>query len=279
VVKVMDSSGEVVGFLGVGHDVTEQRKSRNLLVTGLAKEAEAVRRLETLDRAKDDFVATVSHELRTPITSILGYVELLIDAVSEQIDPTQVEMLLAVQRNGDRLRALADDLLTLSSFESGEFALNVTDVSLGEVVCRVQEALRPLLADRRLETTFVVPVDPVVVPGDVAHLERVLFNLLSNALKFTEDGGSVRCELRSEGDEAVLEVSDSGIGIPLEEQEQLFNRFFRSSTSQARAIQGTGMGLAIVASIVHRHRGRVQLTSADRQGTSVQVHLPTHAAV
>lgn len=263
-----------MGYLGVAQDVTEQRRSRNLLVAGLEREAEAVRRLKELDRAKDDFVATVSHELRTPITSILGYVEILLDTGSTELDPAHVEMLRVIQRNSDRLRALAEDLLTLSSFESGEFTLNVAEVDLHAVVEHVQEALRPLIADRRLETTFDVPRREVIVPGDSAHLERLLFNLLSNALKFTEDGGSVRCSLRLSGDEAVLEVSDTGIGIPLEEQEQLFTRFFRSSTAQALAIPGTGMGLAIVASIVHRHGGTVGLASTEGQGTTVSVRLP-----
>ena len=159
VVKVTDSAGQVVGHLAVAHDVTEQRKSRSLLVAGLEKEAEAVRRLKELDRAKDDFVATVSHELRTPMTSILGYVEILLDSVPDDIDPTHVEMLRAVRRNGHRLRALADDLLTLSSFESGDFVLHATEVDLRDVVRRVQEALHPLVSDRRLDTTFEVPPD------------------------------------------------------------------------------------------------------------------------
>ncbi len=274
VVQVTDASGEPIGYLGVAEDVTEQRRSRSLLVAGLEREAEAVRRLKELDRAKDDFVATVSHELRTPITSILGYVELLLDTHPDDIGLVHRDMLETVRRNGDRLRILADDLLTLSSFESDEFSLHVTQVDLGDLVRRVEEALRPLIADRRLDTTFEVPPHPVVISGDAAHLERVLFNLLSNALKFTEDGGTIGCVLRSEAERVVLEVSDTGIGIPAEEQEQLFTRFFRSSTAQERAIQGTGMGLAIVFSIVHRHGGDVRVVSEDRHGTTVSVELP-----
>jgi PAS domain S-box-containing protein len=275
VVQVTDAGGEAVGYLGVADDVTEQRRSRNLLVAGLEKEVEAVRRLQELDRAKDDFVATVSHELRTPITSILGYVELLLEIVlDDDVDPTHIEMLEAVKRNGDRLRALADNLLTLSSFESGEFVLHATEVDLGDVVRRASEALRPLIADRRLDTSYELPPRPVLVRGDGAHLERVLFNLLSNALKFTEDGGSIACVLREDEEMAVLEVSDTGIGIPAAEQDQLFTRFFRSSTAQRRAIQGTGMGLAIVASIVRRHGGDVRVVSDESKGTTVSIHLP-----
>ena len=208
------------------------------------------------------------------MTSILGYVEILLDSVPDDIDPTHVEMLRAVRRNGHRLRALADDLLTLSSFESGDFVLHATEVDLRDVVRRVQEALHPLVADRRMDTTFEVPPDAVVVTGDAAHLERVLFNLLSNALKFTEDGGSVGLTLRSEEQEAVLEVSDTGIGIPADEQAQLFTRFFRSRAAQERAVQGSGMGLAIVSTIVQRHGGEVRVASEEHVGTTVSVHLP-----
>ena len=254
---VTGTEGDVVGYLAVANDVTEQRRSRHLLVAGLEKEAQAVRRLQELDRAKDDFVATVSHELRTPITSILGYIELLLDGDPAGLDEDQMDMLRAVQRNGDRLRALADDLLTLSSFESDEFALHVTDVDLGDVVRRVEEALRPVVSERRLEIRFDTPTQPLTISGDAAHLERVLFNLMSNALKFTEDGGSIVCALRGEPGRAVLEVRDTGIGIPEEDQAQLFTRFFRSAAAQERAIQGTGMGLAIVSSIVARHGGDI----------------------
>lgn len=274
VVKVTDNHGEVVGYLAVANDVTEQRRSGNLLLAGLEKETEAVRRLQELDRAKDDFVATVSHELRTPITSIMGYVELLLDAQPSDVSPAYAKMLQAVQRNGDRLCALADNLLTLLRFESEEFSLHLTQVDLGAVVGRVEEALRPVIGERRLEVRFEVPARPILTLGDAEHLERVLLNLMSNALKFTEDGGSITCSLTRGADGAVLEVSDTGIGIPVEEQEHLFTRFFRSSTAQERAIQGTGMGLAIVSSIVNRHGGEIDVRSESGSGTRVRVFLP-----
>ena len=147
-------------------------------------------------------------------------------------------------------------------------------MDLCEIVRRVEDALRPLIADRRLETVFELPEHPVVVSGDAAHLERVLFNLLGNASKFTEDGGSIRCSLDLRADEAVVEVADTGVGIPEDEQDQIFTRFFRSSTSRKHAVQGAGMGLAIVSTIVERHGGRIALSSREGEGTEVTVHLP-----
>lgn len=256
----------------------ELRESRNLLVAGLQKEADAVRRLEQLDRAKDEFVATVSHELRTPLTSIKGYVELLLDAHADDADPTLTQMLLTVQRNGDRLATLTENLLAVARLESGEIDLDLKPVDLGDVVGRIEAALRPVISERDLEVHYAVPPDPVLTNGDVGYLERVLFNLMSNALKFTEDGGSVCCSLRREGDRAVLEVADTGIGIPLAEQDHLFTRFFRSSTAQRQAIQGTGLGLAIASSIVRRHGGEIEVRSEQGRGTTVRVVLPSITA-
>ncbi len=253
----------------------ELRESRNLLVAGLQKEADAVRRLEGLDRAKDEWVATVSHELRTPITSIKGYVELLIDEHADDPDPTLTEMLLTVQRNGDRLASLAENLLAVARLDSGELDLDLKPVDLGEVVGRIEAALRPVISDRDLDVRYLVPGEPVLTDGDVGYLERVLFNLMSNALKFTEDGGSVCCSLTRDGDRAVLEVADTGIGIPLAEQDHLFTRFFRSSTAQQQAIQGTGLGLAIASSIVARHGGEIDVSSEPSRGTKVRVVLPS----
>ncbi len=255
----------------------ELHRSRNLLVAGLEKEADAVRRLQELDRAKDEFVATVSHELRTPITSIKGYVELLLDAQGEDADPAYAEMLRTVQRNGDRLASLAENLLTVARLESGEFDLDLKPVDLGDVVGRIEAALRPVISERDLDVRYTIPPEPILTNGDVQYLERVLFNLMSNSLKFTEDGGSICCTVRREADRAVLEVSDTGIGIPVEEQEHLFTRFFRSSTAQRQAIQGTGLGLAIASSIVTRHGGEMDVWSEHGRGTKVRVALPSVA--
>ncbi len=255
----------------------ELRRSRNAALAGLEKEADAVRRLRELDQAKDDFVATVSHELRTPITSINGYVELMLDAPPEHVSPAYADMLRTVQRNGDRLTSLAENLLAVSRLESGELDLELRPVDLGAVVGRIEDALRPVVCERDLEVTYAVPAESVLTNGDMGYLERVLFNLMSNALKFTEDGGSIRCSLTREADRAVLEVTDTGIGIPAEEQEHLFTRFFRSSTAQQRAIQGTGLGLAIASSIVSRHGGEMDIRSEHGRGTRVRVVLPSIA--
>lgn len=271
--QVMDPTGEMVGYLCVGRDVTEQRRTQELLATALEKEQDAVERLRRLDMAKNDFVSTVSHELRTPTTSIVGYTEMLLEGAGGELSKAQEAMLEAIDRNGRRLIAVAGDLLTLAGLEAEETGWERESVDLGSIVSQAEEAIRPLLTRRRLTASFEARAEVTVI-GDAAHLDRVLMNLLSNAVKFTPDGGAVSCRLEAIGDWATLVVSDTGIGIPESEQGDLFTKFFRSSTAQERAIQGTGLGLSIVASIVSAHGGEIEVESAPNRGTTFTVRLP-----
>lgn len=239
-----------------------------------ATERAALEKLRIVDQTRTEFLATVIHELRTPMTNITGYTQLLQDGDAGVLTAVQQRLVDAIDRNSGRLEALADDLLTLARLEQGAAVDEHTDVDLCDVVGTTESALRELIDARRLAVTFVVPSTPVPVSGDARHLERLLSNLITNAVKFTEDGGWVRCVLRDEGSLACLEVSDNGIGIPTAEQGDLFTRFFRGSTAQDHEIQGSGLGLNIIESIAHNHRGDVSLVSAEGEGTTVTVTLP-----
>ncbi|MEO7352582.1 MAG: ATP-binding protein [Marmoricola sp.] len=271
---IRDSFGSQVGYLAVARDITDQRTTEELLFATIEMEREAVDRLRALDEAKTEFVATVSHELRTPMTSITGYTELLHDGAAGDLTPAQTEFVDAIGRNSDRLTALANDLLTLSRLESGTFSHEQEDVDLCEVLWAAHSALSAVTSPRRLDLSFETPPDPVVIHGDARNLERMVSNLVSNAVKFTEDGGWVRCQLRTVEGNASIEVSDSGIGIPEAEQHELFTRFFRASTALERAIQGTGLGLTIVESIARGHGGDISVVSAPLRGATFTVTLP-----
>ncbi|WP_167305818.1 ATP-binding protein [Nocardioides euryhalodurans] len=266
--------GPQAGYLVVGRDVTEQRHSQMMLMAALEKERTASERLRQLDAAKNEFVSTVSHELRTPVTSIVGYTELLADGSPVEPDPQQVPLLDTIARNGHRLISLCNDLLTLAGLDSDGPAWNRAPIDVRDLVTQAEDSLRPMVRDRHLKLSFVVPEQPVVVVGDAIQLERVLLNLLSNALKFTPDGGLVTTSLEVRDGEAWLLVVDTGIGIPHEEQEGLFQKFFRASTAQDLAIQGTGLGLSIVAGILAVHGGRIGVESAPGEGTTFTVRLP-----
>ncbi|HEU4811114.1 MAG TPA: PAS domain S-box protein, partial [Nocardioides sp.] len=270
----LDSTGAPAGFLCIGRDVTEQRHSQQMLVAALDKERTAVERLRQVDEAKNEFVSTVSHELRTPVTSIVGYTEMLADGSIVDPDPLQLPMLETIARNGERLIVICNDLLLLSGLDSGVAQWEREAIDLAAVLHGVEPAIRPLLSGRDLSLALEKPEKPAVVLGDRAQLERVLINLLSNAVKFTEDGGRIACRIELHETDAWLVVSDTGIGIPEDEQDGLFQRFFRSSSAQERAIQGTGLGLSIVAAIVASHGGRIGVESAHLEGTTFTVRLP-----
>ncbi len=226
--------------------------------------------------AKTEFVETVSHELRTPMTSIAGYVELLQDGDEGSLSHDQAEFVDAISRNSNRLTALADDLLTVSRLGVMGSTRGHVTVNLGTVVASVQSTLERTVAASRLAVTFEIPTHPVLVLGDAAGLEALVTNLMSNAIKFTEAGGWVRCTLATSAGTARIEVSDNGLGIPHAEQQDLFTRFFRSSTAREHAIQGTGLGLTIVDSIVRNHGGDISVVSEHLVGSTFTVNLPLH---
>jgi PAS domain S-box-containing protein len=250
---MFDEQGKQLGAVVIFRDVTERR---------------------AIERLKSEFVSTVSHELRTPVTSIVGYTEVLEDGSVVPPAPEQVPLLASIARNGQRLILLCDDLLTLGGLDSGATHSERTPIDLAALLPSVEDTVRPFTAGRRLDLCYAADPGPVTVLGDRVELERVLVNLLGNAVKFTEDGGRVECRVERHDDEAWICVSDTGIGIPAEEQAGLFQRFFRSSTAQERAIQGTGLGLSIVAAIVAAHGGRIDVRSAHLEGTTFTVRLP-----
>jgi signal transduction histidine kinase len=255
---------------GLQRSRTEQL-THAVLVTALHQESESADRLRELSRAKSEFVATVSHELRTPLSSISGYAELLQD---EALTAAQAGFVDAIVRNAARLRALTDDLLLLSGFSAKEHEPEPVVVDLREVVERVREVLLALGAPHRLTLSFELPDESAPVLGDIGHLERVVLNLMGNAIKFSDDGGSVVCRVTTTGSDVLLAVTDTGIGIPEEEQQELFTRFFRGASARNRAIQGTGLGLHIVAAIVGNHGGEISVQSVPDQGTTFTVRLP-----
>ncbi|HVL05807.1 MAG TPA: PAS domain S-box protein [Acidimicrobiales bacterium] len=233
---------------------------------------------DELDEMKSDFVSTVSHELRTPVTSILGYLEVLLSEELGEPSSDQHRMLTVVERNGRRLMALIEDLLTVSRIESDRLRLVIGPVDVPRLVEAAIQAVGAPLHKRRLDLVVDVAADLPPVAGDGEQLERALINVLANAVKFTPDGGRVTVRAVCAGPGVEIGVEDTGIGIPTDEQEHLFKRFFRASTARSGAVQGTGLGLSIVKSIVEAHEGKVSVTSFPAKGTSVVMTVPRFRA-
>ena len=266
-----------------------------------------------LDTLKTQFVATVSHELRTPLTSIRGYTEILSGATASTLSGRERRMIDVIDRNGKRLLDLIEDLLTFARVESGALVLLKEPLDVADLIVRCCATVEPLLSGRRPvpgppapaaegtlsigvpigvpigrsagtstlnlvspHLSLVTDVKPGIPPvqADPGQLERVLLNLLTNAIKFSPDGGVVTVRARHDGRTVTVTVGDTGIGIPAEEQGQLFSRFYRSSLAEQRAIRGTGLGLAISKAIVEQHDGTIDVVSAAGRGTTVTLKLP-----
>ncbi len=265
--RLTDEAGEVIGYLSTSEDVTDRVEAEEALRS-------ALQRMQEVDSVKDAFVSSVSHELRTPITSIHGYLELLLDGEFGDLEAPQHGALAKVSRNAERLLALIDDLLTLSRLQEDGLKLAPRVVDLRQVVTAVCEVVAPAAETGGLGLAVDLPEDPVPFLGDRDLLERAVVNLVANAVKFTPRGGRVDVGLATGDDGTTLQVSDTGIGIPVTEQELLFSRFFRSSNAQRQAIPGSGLGLSIAHAVVLQHGGSIRVASAEGEGTTFWVELP-----
>jgi len=237
-----------------------------------AVEARVVEQLRALDAVKSDFVSNVSHELRTPLTSILGYLELLEEEMRDHVDTSEPEMVAAAKRNVLRLGELIDDLLALTRSEAQRTELAPLDLAM--LVRDIVTDLRVASSQQGVDIRLGLPGQPVPVMADAGQIARVVTNLVSNAVKFSQGDSEVVVTVLADGDDAVLAVEDHGIGIPESELDQLGSRFYRASNAVGMGITGTGLGLRIVQAIVENHHGSVDLRSTQGVGTTVWVRIP-----
>ena len=272
---VRGQDGVVRGISTIARDISDRRAAeaeRDALLRELAGQND---RLRELDRMKDDFVASVSHELRTPLTSIRGYLELVRE--DGGLSPEQDRMLGVVDRNADRLLGLVTDLLFIAELDAGKLTMNATPVGLVAVAAESVEAAGPRARAAEIELNLDAD-DQVVVPGDRTRIAQIFDNLISNAIKFTPPGGRVNVRVFRSDASAVVEVSDTGTGIPEDERLHLFERFFRTSSAIRAAVPGTGLGLAIVGAIAASHGGTVSVETSDGGGATFLVSLPLASA-
>jgi signal transduction histidine kinase len=228
--------------------------------------------LRDLNRMKTEFIASVSHELRTPLTSIRGYTEILRDDVAPGTE-LGLHALEVIDRNVQRLLTMVEDLLALARIDGSGAALQRGTLDLAVLVANACKVLLPTCGAASVRIVSEV-VGPLTVDGEPALLERALFNVLSNAVKFSHRGGTVVITGAVHQDRVVITVRDTGVGIPADELPQIFTRFFRSEADAAHSVPGAGLGLAVVQESVQRHGGRVSVDSDLGIGTTVTLDLP-----
>jgi len=249
---VRDRQGALLGRIFTLREVTAERDS---------------------ERLKDEFVATVSHELRTPLTSIRGFVELLLAGEGGELTDDQQRFLNIVERNAERLLRLVGDLLLIAQLDAGTMRLEVAPLDVCDIAAEAVEAATPAaeIAGLGLElaTNGECPVE-----GDHARLGQLFDNLISNAIKFTPAGGTVKVSSHLENGNVVVAVTDTGPGMTPDELPRLFTRFYRTRHAGEQQIPGTGLGLAISKAIAEAHGGSIAVDSAPGEGTTFTVALP-----
>lgn len=254
-VDLMSPSGRSYGCLLHLHDITHER---------------------VIDEMKSDFISLVSHELRTPLTSILGFSSYMLTGRMGEVPEAQKTALESINRQAKRLSAIISDFLDVSRIESGKIEMRKEPVPVASIATRVLEDLRPQAADKHIR--FVTQAHegpyPLVAVGDEQRIAQVFTNLVGNALKFTDPEGSVSVDISRDNGELLCKVVDTGCGIPPDELDRVFDRFYQVEKVVTRKTGGTGLGLAIVKNIVEAHGGKIWIESELGRGTAVSFTLP-----
>ena len=222
---------------------------------------------------RKEFVADVSHELKTPITSIMGYSDTLLEG--DYDEETKVKFLNVISSEARRMARLVTDLLTLSRYDSKKIVSETTNFDLGELVKKCQEKLGYQIEKKKhhVECFVTASVPPVVADKD--GIERVVLNILSNAIKYTPDNGTIKMYVGFVYNDAYIKIIDNGIGIPEEDLSRIFDRFYRVDKARSRELGGTGLGLSIAKEILDKNKGSIDIKSEVGKGTEVVIRIPT----
>ncbi|MEX1205244.1 MAG: PAS-domain containing protein [Dongiaceae bacterium] len=232
--------------------------------------------LETADLLKSEFIANVSYELRTPLNAIIGFAEILDLQYFGPLNERQVEYSRGIVEASQRLLSLINDILDIATIDAGYMQIDLLPVDVKSVLAALKALAGERARNRELALEVDCPADIGTVPADERRLKQAVYNLISNAIKFTPEGGRVTVSARRGDDELLISVTDTGIGIPAADQAAVFGKFARVG-GQVRQ-SGAGLGLALVKSLIELHGGRVELDSTPGAGTRVTCHLPTRAA-
>jgi len=253
VAPVRDENGEVLGAVAVLRDITQ---------------------LKEIDAIKSQFVSMVAHELRAPLAAIKGWLEVVVSGEAGDDEEQNRKWLERARDRADSLLALVNDLLEINRMEAGKIAQKMEPVQIREVIAKIVEFMKPDAESRKVEIRLDIAGDLPPVQADVRDMEKLFTNLISNAIKYNVEGGSVIIRGKKEGTHACFMIEDTGIGISPENLSQIFDDFFRADDKRIRKITGTGLGLTIAKKIVDSHFGRIEVKSEEGKGSVFSVFLP-----
>ena len=285
ITALRDDAGQLLGFAKLTRDLTQAKRAEAMETANQQREemldAERNARMaaQRATRLKDEFLATLSHELRTPLSAILGWTQLLLRPDASKGPEQQKRAIEVIDRNARAQVKLIDDLLDLSRVMTGKLRLDLHQVSLGSIVEAAVDSARPSADVKGIRLKAILSSNSDIVSADSARLQQVVWNLLTNAIKFTPKGGQVQVLLQRVNSHLELSVSDTGVGIPANYLPHVFDRFSQKDSSTTRAFGGLGLGLAICKQLVELHGGSIRAASlGEGRGATFSVQLPLSIA-
>ncbi|HWR26108.1 MAG TPA: response regulator, partial [Methanosarcina sp.] len=264
---VKDEKGRITGILQTGLDITTHKHSEERLL-------QAKLEAEAASRTKSEFLANMSHELRTPLNSIIGFSDILLEKAFGELNEKQLRYIKNISTSGKHLLNLINDILDLSKVEAGKMELYYSEFFIDPLFEEVKTVLAPFAQTKSLEVTSNIESDIKTLEADRGRLIQILYNLTSNAIKFTPTGGKVSIYCKKSGNRALISVIDTGIGISPEDQIKLFQPFTQIDASTSRQYCGTGLGLALVKKIVNLHQGDIWVESDSGKGSTFTFSIP-----
>ncbi|ABE51610.1 PAS domain-containing sensor histidine kinase [Methanococcoides burtonii] len=260
--------GGKTAILSIARDITERKKAEEAIL-------EAKIEAESANRAKSEFLANMSHELRTPLNSIIGFSDVLYNESHGPLNEYQKKYTSNVLRNGKHLLDIINDILSISNIETGTMELHINEFIVSDAIDEVESLMILIASEKDIDLTCNIDIGMPTIKTDMIKFKQILYNLVHNAIKFTDQGGSVTIGGKISDDLVHISVKDSGIGVSPEDQDKLFNPFFQLDSSNARKYGGTGLGLALVKKFVEMHGGEIWVESEVGKGSTFTFIIPT----
>ncbi|WP_135612570.1 PAS domain S-box protein [Methanococcoides sp. AM1] len=263
---------EKPALLCVVRDITERKKTEKAIINAKIT-------AENANRVKTEFITNMSHELRTPLNSIIGFSDILLNENSGPLNEKQKRYISNAHKSGKHLLNLINDILSISNIESGKMDLHINEFFVSDAIDEVEALMMPIASEKEIDLTCNIDIEVPTIKADMIKFKQILYNLVSNAIKFTDQGGSVTIGGKISEDFVHISVKDTGIGISPEDRDKLFKPFFQVDSSTAREYGGTGLGLALVKKFVEMHGGEVWVESNVGEGSTFTFSIPINQGI